>query len=100
MFLADPEPLIRGYSERIVSDAERFERGQNRALRQMTEKLAALEKLLATLNVDSVLARGFSITLDDSQKVISDAESLCAGQKMITRFRRGSVVSKVVRDEK
>lgn len=46
-----------------------------------------------SLSPQSTLDRGYSITRDETGRVISDAKSLKAGQKILTKFAKGEATS-------
>ncbi len=64
-------------------------------MQQEGERVRSMEKLLASLGPEGVLARGFSLTTDESGKAITDAAKLKAGDLLITRLAKGSVSSVV-----
>jgi len=67
-----------------------------RSLEKHRTAAAGLEMNLAALNPDAVLQRGYSITtLLKSSKVVTSADQIKAGDKIKTRFYRGSSVSTV-----
>jgi len=60
----------------------------------------ALHDRLQLLGPEQVLARGYSITTDaDTGKVLRDAATIKAGQRLKTRLKKGEVVSKVEKQE-
>jgi exodeoxyribonuclease VII large subunit len=66
------------------------------ALKMRRENLRQLEKRLNSLGPEQVLARGYSITTDAaSGKVLRDAATVKAGQKLKTRLAKGEIFSRV-----
>jgi exodeoxyribonuclease VII large subunit len=63
--------------------------------------VAAVAGKLETLSPLGVLGRGYSLTYrGDGQGLITSAEQLRAGERITTRFQRGSAVSVVESVEK
>jgi exodeoxyribonuclease VII large subunit len=66
------------------------------ALKMRRGNLRQLEKRLNSLGPEQVLARGYSITTDAaSGKVLRDAATVEAGQKLKTRLAKGEIFSRV-----
>jgi len=64
------------------------------ALKARRETLRQLEKRLNSLGPEQVLARGYSITTDAATgKVLHNAATVTAGQKLKTRLATGEVWS-------
>ena len=65
------------------------------ALKARRETLRQLEKRLNSLGPEQVLARGYSITTDAATgKVLHDAATVTAGQKIRTRLKQGELLSR------
>ncbi len=58
-------------------------------------QLEVLGRALEIVNPESVLARGFSLTMDNQGKLIRDASALHSGDVLHTRLRHGAVRSRV-----
>jgi exodeoxyribonuclease VII large subunit len=66
-------------------------------------KLGELSRSLNTVNPLGTLGRGYSITYDDSAKVIRRSDDVKIGSTILSRLNRGkiiSVVESVANDEK
>lgn len=59
------------------------------------EKLESIEKLIHSLGPDSVLQRGFSLTLDADGQAITDAAKLQSSDRVRTKLARGEFMSVV-----
>ena len=59
------------------------------------ETLGGLEKLLESLDCKNVLRRGFTLTLDNHDKIITDLEKVSLADQIVTRFYQGEIVSQV-----
>ncbi len=95
--------VLRKPHEQIHLRSRRLDDLDARARRAMFGKLAIGRAKLATsaaslsaLSPLDVLARGYSVTLDESGQVIRDAEAVGAGQLIRTRLDRGEIESRVV----
>ena len=51
--------------------------------------------MVRTLGPESTFARGFSVTMDAEGKVIRDAKDLKKGDRILSKFARGEVDSRV-----
>ncbi len=60
------------------------------AVRARHERIAALERELVIASPQSVLARGYSVTLDASGRAIASASDVRSGERVTTRVRDGS----------
>ncbi len=56
-------------------------------------KLDVLEERLHALDPKTILARGYSLTFNDSGKLIKNAADVVCGMKLVTRFADGDVQS-------
>ena len=73
-----------------------LEEAANRLLGQVAfekENLANLKKLLASFDYQSVLRRGFTLTLNDRGKIITASRQVLLGDEITTRFYRGRIIS-------
>jgi exodeoxyribonuclease VII large subunit len=75
--------------------AARIGPGVHRAVGHQAERVASWRRLLAAYDVDSQLARGYTLTLTDDGHVVRSAEALAPGSVLITRFADGRVLSDV-----
>ena len=63
---------------------------------RLENRFARAETRLALLSPYSVLERGYSLTVTESGNVVRDSASLAPGERIVTRFCKGEVVSEVV----
>jgi len=82
---------------RFANLAGRWQRARpSLALKARRETLRQLEKRLHSLGPEQVLARGYSITTDaETGRVLRDAASAQAGQRLRTRLAKGDLSSRV-----
>lgn len=62
-------------------------------LTHAAEKLEGIEKLIHSLGPDSVLQRGFSLTLDANGRAIADAAKIKSGDRVRTKLAHGEFAS-------
>jgi exodeoxyribonuclease VII large subunit len=67
-------------------------------LQSRREKIGVLASKLVTMNPQSILAKGYSITTDHNQRVVKDASVLAADEKIAIRFARGQAAAKVIKE--
>jgi exodeoxyribonuclease VII large subunit len=70
----------------------------NEKLQQRREKVGVLDSKLTGMNPENVLAKGYSITSDQNQRVIKDSSVLTAGEKISIRFARGQTAATVIKE--
>ena len=86
--------------DRILDDlVERISTGFAVVLRAEERRLRNLEDLVTAHDPESVLRRGFSITLDESGRAIKDAALVEIGATIVTKLGRGQVQSTVTKKE-
>ena len=90
---------------RYIFQSERDRLNRNtEGLRQGSRKILELEKAKFALNElkvkaadpQSILSKGYTLTLDANGKFIRNANDLKAGDRITTRFREGNVTSQVI----
>jgi len=67
-------------------------------LQSHREKIRVLTTKLVTMNPENILAKGYSITSDERQRVIKDAATLSADENIHIRFACGQVAAKVIKE--
>jgi exodeoxyribonuclease VII large subunit len=67
-------------------------------LQQRREKINVLDSKLAGMNPESVLAKGYSITTDQHQRLVKDSSVLAADEKISIRFARGMTAARVIKE--
>ncbi len=80
---------------RLSGIQHRLTRGTRTSLDQRRHALAALENTLRALGPDQVLARGYTITLTESGKVVRQKDDVVPGQILVTRLVEGEIRSTV-----
>ncbi|MCX6975785.1 MAG: exodeoxyribonuclease VII large subunit [Verrucomicrobia bacterium] len=74
---------------------EAMERLCRNRLKDHLSRLEKSQAVLEALNPSAALARGYTLTLDESGHVIRSASSTSQGQNLTTRFHDGAVRSRV-----
>jgi exodeoxyribonuclease VII large subunit len=91
-----PALLLKQRREVFQQTESRFREQAEHRLRELKNKVGALESRLRLLGPEQVLARGYSITMNaDTGAVLRNAQRLQVGQSLRTRLKIGEVRSRV-----
>ena len=74
---------------------QRLTQAQQQQLKQQTVRLAQLSNQLNTVSPLATLARGYSITFDDKQQVVTSASQLEVGDKVAIKLAQGEINARV-----
>lgn len=88
-----PCVLLAEASHRVALGAQRLDTNVHRQLERCATALRGAENQLRSLGPQAVLARGFSMTLDVSGRVIMDADQVAPGDRLVTHLAHGRVAS-------
>ncbi|MDY6393110.1 MAG: exodeoxyribonuclease VII large subunit [Bacilli bacterium] len=99
-FFLRPESLYEDRIEKLQVTARRLDLGISAQINAKAEYLKRLKEKLFALNPYQVLNRGYSISVDDSGKVIDSVEAVKAGQRIYTRAKDGIIESEVTATRK
>ncbi len=99
-FFLRPESLYEDRIEKLRVTARRLDLGISAQINAKAEHLKRLKEKLSALNPYQVLNRGYSISVDDSGKVIDSVEAVKAGQRIYTRAKDGIIESEVTATRK
>jgi len=94
-----PHARVASAQERMAQLARRVHRALEGALARRRQTLEALERHLAGIGPEQVLARGYSITSDHDGRIVRDAAALTPGERVRTRVAHGTFESDVVSAE-
>jgi exodeoxyribonuclease VII large subunit len=86
---------LRNIKKDILSSKEELENVLYRRLDKLKREIKYKKDTLEALNPNNVLARGYSITLDESGKAIKSIKDLKVGNKLITKVSDGTIISDV-----
>jgi exodeoxyribonuclease VII large subunit len=89
--LAEPAAAIRLKRQALDWQQERLLSQMQRLLQTRRSSLSALSGALDAMSPLKVLSRGYSLTTDESGRVIKSVEVIDLGQKLHLRFADGSV---------
>jgi exodeoxyribonuclease VII large subunit len=90
-----PKQLLKQRHELLKVTQHRLRELARVRFKDLKNNLAAAESRLQLLGPEQVLSRGYSITTDAvSGKVLRDAATVKAGQKLKTRLAQGEVLSR------
>jgi exodeoxyribonuclease VII large subunit len=91
-----PLDRIRDEERGLDEWSERLGRAIHQQLQQSRQKIEAAAARLEGLSPLNVLARGYSLTRKEAdQTLLTDAQQVQPGDRLVTRLRRGQVVSRV-----
>ncbi len=98
LLAVSPMNRVRTLQPRVETLSSRLAAAMTRSLSQRQRQLEGLSRHLAAIGPASVLGRGYTYTLDDQGRPVTQARMLHAGQPMVTVFADGKVRSKVEGD--
>lgn len=102
--LQDMEESLKSRIQGMKDDLSSYKEGLDMEIRQLVshyqELLAHKKATLEALNPDNVINRGFSLTVDEEGKPVSDIKLVKKGQKIRTILKDGVINSEVMDTEK
>jgi len=102
--LQDMEESIKSRIQGMKDDLSSYKEDLDLEIRQLVshykELLAHKKVALEALNPDNVINRGFSLTVDEQGKPVSDIKQVKKGQKIRTILKDGVINSEVIDTEK
>ncbi len=90
-----PDLKISELSRRLASHRDTLERRADTRLQLEKSTLARNAAVLRALNPSAALARGYTITMDESKNILRSAQDAKNSEKLTTRFHDGEVKSEV-----
>ena len=90
-----PSAQLAATDEKLAHLHQRMMELTSHRLEKLGDSLRHRQSLLHAISPDVVLARGYSLTTDANGQIIRDADSVSAGDELITKLAKGSVKSKV-----
>ncbi|SEH59547.1 Exodeoxyribonuclease VII large subunit [Rheinheimera pacifica] len=85
-----PAKTLLAHTQHINQLERRLTNAQQLQLKQSKQQLAQLSSQLNTVSPLATLARGYSITFDEKQQVVTSASQLKDGDKITARLAEGS----------
>ena len=102
--LQDMEESLKSRIQSMKDDLSSYKEDLDLEIRQLVshykELLAHKKVTLEALNPDNVINRGFSLTVDEEGKPVSDIKLVKKGQKIRTILKDGIINSEVIDTEK
>lgn len=102
--LQDMEESLKSRIQGMKDDLSSYKEDLDLEIRQLVshykELLAHKKVALESLNPDNVINRGFSLTVDEQGKPVSDIKQVKKGQKIRTILKDGVINSEVIDTEK
>lgn len=102
--LQDMEESLKSRIQGMKDDLSSYKEDLDLEIRQLVshykELLAHKKVALEALNPDNVINRGFSLTVDEQGKPVSDIKQVKKGQKIRTILKDGAINSEVIDTEK
>lgn len=90
-----PAKAIRQQHEQLQQLQQRLQRGISQQLKQQQQTLGLLSNQLNTVSPLATLARGYSITFDEKQQVLTSSKQLKAGDKVAIKLAEGGFDAEV-----
>jgi len=94
-----PHLRISELSRRIAAYRDSLERRAESRLRNEKSLLDRNAAILRALNPSSALARGYTITMDETGRILRSASDAMAAAELTTRFQDGEVKSRIRRND-
>jgi exodeoxyribonuclease VII large subunit len=95
-----PVALIRAQQQNNRYLAANLQKATLKSLQNAQFKLADLGRVLNNLSPLKILSRGYSMTYDTENKLITHADSITSGDTLRTRLHKGEVLSSVIKINK
>ena len=90
-----PAKTLLAHTQHINQLERRLTNTQQLQLKQSKQQLAQLSSQLNTVSPLATLARGYSITFDDNQQVVTSSSQLKAGDKVAIKLAEGGFDAEV-----
>ncbi|KUM54311.1 exodeoxyribonuclease VII large subunit [Rheinheimera sp. EpRS3] len=92
-----PAKTLLAHTQHINQLERRLVNAQQLQLKQSKQQLAQLSSQLNTVSPLATLARGYSITFDDKQQVVTNSSQLKAGDKVAIKLAEGGFDAQVTK---
>jgi len=91
----EPVNIVRRHQQLVDEYLHRMTLHCKHAMQSLRDKLDGIKRHLDAVNPKAVLGRGYSITLDENEKVIKDSKIVHPKQTVRTILHKGEFTSKV-----
>jgi exodeoxyribonuclease VII large subunit len=95
--LVHPAERLRNSRQHLQHLAARLSAAMKHQFAQVTARLETCQAVLAGLDHQTVLARGYSLTLNVNNEIVRDAAQVAEGERIVTALARGRLESQVLR---
>ena len=95
--LVHPAERLRNSRQHLQHLAARLSTAMKHQLAQVRAQLEQFQAVLAGLDHQTVLARGYSLTLNLKDEIVRDASQVTEGERIVTTLARGSLESQILR---
>ncbi|MBU2113822.1 MAG: exodeoxyribonuclease VII large subunit [Gammaproteobacteria bacterium] len=95
-----PVKTLLQHTQHITQLERRLINSQQLQLKQSKQQLAQLSSQLNTVSPLATLARGYSITFDDKQQVVTSSNQLKAGDNVAIKLAEGGFDAQVIKRNK
>ena len=92
-----PVKTLLAHTQHLTELERRLSNAQQLQLKHSKQQLAQLSLQLNTVSPLATLARGYSITFDDKQQVVTSSQQLKAGDKVAVKLADGGFDAEVTR---
>lgn len=92
-----PVKTLLQHTQHITQLERRLINAQQLQLKQSKQQLAQLSSQLHTVSPLATLARGYSITFDEKQQVVTNSNQLKAGDKVAIKLAEGGFEAEVIK---
>jgi exodeoxyribonuclease VII large subunit len=93
--LVHPAERLRSSRQHLAHLAVRLSAAMKHRFAEARAQMQRIEAVLAGLDHHTVLARGYSLTLDARGGVVRSAAQVAVGERLVTRLARGEIESEV-----
>jgi exodeoxyribonuclease VII large subunit len=93
--LVHPAERLRSSRQHLVHLAVRLSAAMKHRFAEARAQLERTQAVLAGLDHTTVLARGYSLTLDAKGSVVRSAAQVSVGERIVTRLAKGDIESEV-----
>ncbi len=90
-----PEREITALQEALATRRQRLQEAMLRLLNQKLKSFSASQQALHIVSPLNTLARGYSMSFDESNQLVRSSEQLQTGQLLTTRFAKGEILSRI-----
>ena len=91
-----PEEMVTFRQQRLDELERRLSGGMEKTIANQERRMERLAGSLENLSPLKVLARGYSVTFDQAQRVVSNAQQVKSGDCITTRLANGTLLSQVL----